>query len=70
MESPDGEHRTVLRGSVRETENEGRDLENRDLTTSAFFLPQWGIVRPGPHETIDFDRTEYPFRRTASHLGS
>lgn len=47
----------ILRGTVLETENEGRDLENWDLTNWPSHLPQWDIVRPGLHETIDFDRT-------------
>lgn len=55
--SPGSENRTILRGTVLETENEGRDLENLDLTNWSLHLPQWDIVRPGFHETIDFDRT-------------
>lgn len=47
----------ILGGTVLETENEGRDLENWDLTNWPLHLPQWDIVRPGLHETIDFDRT-------------
>lgn len=55
--SPGSENRTILRGTVLETENKGRDLENGDLTNRSLHLPQWDIVRPGFHETIDFDRT-------------
>lgn len=65
--SPGSESRTILRGRVLETENEGRDLENWDLTTLSLHLSQWDIVRSGLQETIDFDRTWYPFRRRALH---
>ena len=35
-----------------------------------FARPQWDIVRPGFHETMGLDRTEEPFRRTATSCTS